>query len=195
MNPIYKEVYQHFLLSDEDIIQIAEKHQKVEIEKGKIFLHEGETANEYYLLESGLVRAFVYDYDNNEITTEFFTKGDIVIVPASLFQRTPSQENLQAVTDCTLLKIEFDDFRHIYHTIPGFSEWGRLWFSYQVFSMKQRSLDMVTLSATKRYLNLMEQKPDVVRFAPLKQIASYLGVTDTSLSRIRKELVSHKKEY
>jgi hypothetical protein len=50
--------------------------------------------------------------------------------------------------------------------------------------MKQRSLDMVTLSATKRYLNLMEQKPDVVRFAPLKQIASYLGVTDTSLSRI-----------
>lgn len=194
MNPIYKEVYQHFLLSDEDIIQIAEKHQKVEIEKGKIFLHEGETANEYYLLESGLVRAFVYDYDNNEITTEFFTKGDIVIVPASLFQRTPSQENLQAVTDCTLLKIEFDDFQHIYHTIPGFSEWGRLWFSYQVFSMKQRSLDMVTLSATKRYLNLMEQKSDVVRFAPLKQIASYLGVTDTSLSRIRKELVSHKKE-
>ena len=59
--------------------------------------------------------------------------------------------------------------------------------------MKQRSLDMITLSATKRYLNLMEQKPDVVRFAPLKQIASYLGVTDTSLSRIRKELVSHKK--
>ncbi len=59
--------------------------------------------------------------------------------------------------------------------------------------MKQRSLDMVTLSATKRYLNLMEQKPDVVKFAPLKQIASYLGVTDTSLSRIRKELVSHKK--
>ncbi|MCT4082437.1 cyclic nucleotide-binding protein [Elizabethkingia anophelis] len=195
MNPIYKEVYQHFLLSDEDIIQIAEKHQKVEIEKGKIFLHEGETANEYYLLESGLIRAFVYDYDNNEITTEFFTKGDIVIVPASLFQRTPSQENLQAVTDCTLLKIEFDDFQYIYHTIPGFSEWGRLWFSYQVFSMKQRSLDMVTLSATKRYLNLMEQKPDVVKFAPLKQIASYLGVTDTSLSRIRKELVSHKKEY
>ena len=61
------------------------------------------------------------------------------------------------------------------------------------FSMKQRSLDMVTLSATKRYLNLMEQKPDVVKFAPLKQIASYLGVTDTSLSRIRKELVSHKR--
>lgn len=59
--------------------------------------------------------------------------------------------------------------------------------------MKQRSLDMVTLSATKRYLNLMEQKPDVVKFAPLKQIASYLGVTDTSLSRIRKELVSHKE--
>ncbi|WP_407481671.1 Crp/Fnr family transcriptional regulator [Elizabethkingia meningoseptica] len=194
MNPIYKAIYQHFLLSDEDMEQIAALHQKVEIEKGKIFLHEGETANEYYLLESGLVRAFVYDYDNNEITTEFFADNEIVIVPASLFQRNPSQENLQAVTDCLLWKIEFDDFQHIYHNVPGFSEWGRLWFSYQLFTMKQRSLDMITLSATKRYLNLMEQKPGVIRFAPLKQIASYLGVTDTSLSRIRKELVSHKKE-
>jgi hypothetical protein len=53
---------------------------------------------------------------------------------------------------------------------------------------------MFTLSATRRYLNLLEQKPHVIQFAPLKQIASYLGVTDTSLSSIRKELVSHPKK-
>jgi len=66
--------------------------------------------------------------------------------------------------------------------------------SQQLFIYKQRSIEMFTLSATKRYLNLLQQKPQVVQFAPLKQIASYLGVTDTSLSRIRKEIVSHPKK-
>jgi hypothetical protein len=64
----------------------------------------------------------------------------------------------------------------------------------RAFAYKQRSVEMFTLSATKRYLNLLEQKSKVIQFAPLKQIASYLGVTDTSLSRIRKELVSHPRK-
>jgi len=63
--------------------------------------------------------------------------------------------------------------------------------SQELFTFKQRSVEMFTLSATKRYLNLLQQKQQVIQLAPLKQIASYLGVTDTSLSRIRKELVSH----
>jgi hypothetical protein len=54
--------------------------------------------------------------------------------------------------------------------------------------MKQRSLEMITESATNRYLNLMKEKPDIIKFAPLKQIASYLGITDSSLSRIRREI-------
>lgn len=190
MEAIFTNIYQHFLLSDEDLQKIAAAHEKIEIPKGKLFLKEIEIANEYYLLEKGLVRAFVNDYDNNEITTEFFSENEIVIVPSSLFQRIPSKENLQTITDCVLWKIDFDRFQEIFHSVSGFSEWGRLWFTYQLFSLKQRSLEMVTETASNRYLKLLKEKPQIIQQVPLKQIASYLGITDTSLSRIRKEIVS-----
>lgn len=188
MNVIFKYMYQHPLFTEDDLQKLAEAHVRVEFKKGDILLKEGEIAGEYYLLEEGLVRAFVHDFDNNEITTEFFTANEIVIIPSSLFQKIPSIENLQAVTDCVLWKIDYEKFQELFHNIQALREWGRMWFSFQVFAMKQRSLEMITETATNRYLKLMNEKPDIIKFAPLKQIASYLGITDSSLSRIRREI-------
>lgn len=189
MNPIFQSIYQHFLLTEEDLEKIAEKHKKIQVSKGEFLLKEGEVTNHYYLIESGLVRAFVYDFNNEAITTEFFSENEVAIIPASLFRRSPSKENLQALTDCEMWEIGFDDFQELFHSIPGLAEWGRLWFTYQLFSLKQRQLDMVSETATNRYLKLMKEKPQVIQRAPLKQIASYLGITDTSLSRIRKDIL------
>lgn len=189
MQDIFKQVYQHFLLSEADIETIKLCHEKVSFKKGEFLLEEDEIADEYYLLEKGLVRAFVQDFDNNEITTEFFCENEIVIVPSSLFQRMPSKENLQTLTDCTLWKIDFEKFQELFHSIEGMREWGRAWFTFQLFTMKQRSLEMITETAKNRYLKLMKDKPEILLNAPLKQIATFLGITDTSLSRIRKEIV------
>ncbi|MCH5596712.1 Crp/Fnr family transcriptional regulator [Niabella ginsengisoli] len=133
MHPIFKNIYQHPLLSDKDIETLAASHERVTISKGDVLLKEGKVANEYYILEEGLIKAFVHDYNNDEITTEYFSDKELVIAPASLFQRIPSQETLQALTDCTLWKICFDAFQQLYHNVPGFREWGRLWFSQQLF--------------------------------------------------------------
>ena len=189
MLDIFQSIYQHPLFKENDLQIIAQAHKKVELPKGSYIFKEGETANEYYLLEKGIVRAFVLDYNNNEITTELFTDNEIVIVPASLFQRQPSQETVQTITDCVLWKIDFQDFQNLFTSHPGFSEWGRLWFTFQLFSLKQKSLDMVTQTASNRYLKLLKDKPQLVQNTPLKHIASYLGITDTSLSRIRKEVL------
>jgi CRP-like cAMP-binding protein len=189
MQDIFKQVYQHFLLSETDIETIKLYHKKVSFKKGEFLLKEDEIADEYYLLEKGLVRAFVQDFDNNEITTEFFCENEIVIVTSSLFQRMPSKENLQTLTDCTLWKIDFEKFQELFHSIEGMREWGRAWFTFQLFTMKQRSLGMITETAKNRYLKLMKDKPEILLNAPLKQIATFLGITDTSLSRIRKEIV------
>lgn len=189
MLDIFQLIYQHPLFKENDLHVIAQAHKKVKLPKGSYIFKEGETANEYYLLEKGIVRAFVLDYNNNEITTELFTDNEIVIVPASLFQRQPSQETVQTITDCVLWKIDFQDFQNLFTSHPGFSEWGRLWFTFQLFSLKQKSLDMVTQTASNRYLKLLKDKPQLVQNTPLKHIASYLGITDTSLSRIRKEVL------
>ncbi|WP_300671293.1 Crp/Fnr family transcriptional regulator [Soonwooa sp.] len=186
---IFQNTYQHFLLNEEDIKQIASFHKKKTYAKDDIILAEGDVLDAYYLLEKGVVRAFVRDMDNNDITTEFFIDNDIVIIPSSLFQQVASQETLQALTDCEVWEIKYDDFQEVFRSIPGFAEWGRLWFTYQLFTVKQRSLDMITQSATNRYLKLIKEKPQILQTVPLKFIASFLGITDTSLSRIRKEIV------
>lgn len=175
----------------EELEEIFQAHEKVHFQKGEFILEEGNVANEYYILEKGLVRSFVNDFSGNEVTTNFFADNEIIIEVSSLFQRIPTQENIVCITDCECFKFSFENFEELFHKIPNLREWGRAWMSQELFASKQRSVEMFTLSATSRYLKLLEQKPQVVQFAPLKQIASYLGITDTSLSRIRKEIVSH----
>ncbi|MBP7498499.1 MAG: Crp/Fnr family transcriptional regulator [Chryseobacterium sp.] len=184
-----KNIYQHPAFSEEDLKLIFEKHQKLTFKKGEFFLKENEVSNEYFILESGVARSFVFDIDNNDITINFFTEFDIVIEASSIFQRIPSMENIQAETDCVVWKIDFENFQEMFLTIPALAEWGRAWMSYQLFYLKQKSVEVITKSATERYLDLIKVKPEVLKFAPLKNIASYLGITDTSLSRIRKEII------
>jgi CRP-like cAMP-binding protein len=185
---LLKRVYGYEGLTSADLAKIFEAHKRVTFAKGDYILKIGEQANAYHCLEQGLVRAYVMDYNGHDITTEFFCEGQVVIEGNSLFQRIPSQENFQALTDCVCWKIEFEDFQKLYHEIELFSEWGRAWMASALFYFKHRMVSMITHSATDRYLNLLHERPQILREAPLKTIASYLGITDTSLSRIRKEI-------
>lgn len=185
---LLSQVYQHPLINSQELESIIEAHQKVTLKKGDFILKEGEIANSYLILESGLLRSFAYDYNGNDITTDFFCNYDVVIEVLSLFQRIPAKENIQALTDCICWKIDFDVFQELFHSIGGFPEWGRSWMTGRLFHFKQRSVEMVTISAKERYLQLIKEKPQVVLQSPLKYIASYLGITDTSFSRIRKEI-------
>lgn len=185
---LLKRIYAYNGLTSEDYNKIFQAHTRVTFEKGDCILKNGEVSNEFYCLEEGLVRSHVMDYNGNDITTEFFCQGQIVIEVNSLFHRIPAQENFQALSKCVAWKISFEDFQKLYHEIELFSDWGRAWMSQALFYFKHRSVSMITHSATDRYLNLLHERPQILREAPLKTIASYLGITDTSLSRIRKEI-------
>lgn len=187
---LFQTFYHHPLFTSTDLQEIVSLHKKIILPKNEFLLKEGKTANAYYLVEKGLIRFYVHDFNGNEITTQFICQNEIVNEVSSLFQRIPSVQNIQAVTDTIVWKIDFNDFQHLYHTLESVREWGREWMSVQLFQSQQRYIEMITHSASSRYLQLMEHRPQVVQQAPLKQIASYLGIADTSLSRIRKELVT-----
>ncbi len=184
----FEKVYNHPSISKEDYTNIINAHTKVAFKKNDVILKEGEISNAYYLIENGLFRSSVINFNGNEITTDFFGQNQILIEVASLFLRTPSKENIQALTEGSAWRIGFDTFQTIFSSIDGFAEWGRTWMSIQLFTSKQRALNMLTLSATDRYLMLIKDQPQIIKEVPLKYIATYLGITDTSLSRIRKEL-------
>ncbi len=178
-----------FPISDAKAAQIAEKYTAKEILKNHFILKEGSICNASYYIEEGLMRAYTYDLEGNDVTTAFYSKntaaGDIL----SFFKRIHSRENIQALTDCKAWQITYEDMQVSFHTIPEFREFGRLNLINNYGLLKQRMLSTLHETAEQRYANLIDSNPEILKIAPLKNIASYLGITDTSLSRIRKDFV------
>ncbi|UUV20296.1 Crp/Fnr family transcriptional regulator [Paenimyroides aestuarii] len=184
---VIQKCYHNEHLTAADYETILKKHHLVDFEKGSFLLEQAQTLNCYYILLEGAVHSFVHDSNGNPITINLYTEGEVVIDVNALFQKKKTLENWQCATNCTMLCIMFDDFQELFHAIYGFREWGRAWMANALFELKERSMEMLTLSAKQRYDKLLQQKPQLFQLIPLKHIASYLGVTDTSLSRIRKE--------
>jgi CRP-like cAMP-binding protein len=170
--------------------EIAAHFTPLQMKKGTYFLQEGTRSQDYLFLEKGMMRSFLFDTEGTEVTTNFYTSGNVVFEAASFFQRVPSQENIIAMTDCTGWTLSFEELNTLFHALPAFRETGRAILVKTLVSLKLRTLSMINQTAEQRYASLLSSHPEIFQHVPLKYIASYLGITDTSLSRIRKELAT-----
>jgi len=168
--------------------EIAGRFEKKIIQKNQFQLTAGKICDEYLFLEKGYMRAFAHDTEGNEVTTNFCSPGQVVFEISSFFNRTRSKENIQALTDCEGWFITFKQLNELFHALPEFREFGRSILVKGFADLKTRMLAMITETAEERYETLLKTNSEIFQHAPLKNIASYLGITDTSLSRIRKEL-------
>ena len=179
--------------SPDELALILAQFKQVKFKKNEYFIQEHKTANYYFFLESGFARSFAIDLEGNDITTKFFTQEDIIIDWHSFFLKVPCREYIQAMTTCVAWKIYFEDFMKLFK-IESFREVGRTRLVSNYFTLKNHTISMITDQAKDRYLHLIETQPEVVHHVPLKHIATYLGITDTSLSRIRKELLKSQQQ-
>jgi len=167
--------------------QIAGQFRPRQIAKGEYVLKAGQMSNEYIFMERGFLRAFAYDVEGNDITTAFYTGNEVMFEVSSYFSRTQFKENIQALTDCSGWFVTYPEFNALFHSMPEFREFGRSVLVKGYAALKNRTLGMITETAEERYATLLKTNPEILQNAPLKTIATYLGITDTSLSRIRKE--------
>ncbi|MEO7990212.1 MAG: Crp/Fnr family transcriptional regulator [Chryseolinea sp.] len=174
-------------IKEEMVTRIVEHFHLKEFAKGDFFLKEGKISNEYLFLESGYMRAFLFDTEGNEVTVNFYSSNNVVFEVSSFFQRVPTQENIKALTDCIGWTVTFEELNMLFHSLPEFREFGRAMLVKGFVSLKIRTLSMINKTAEQRYASLLQSNPEIFQNAPLKFIASYLGLTDTSLSRIRRE--------
>ena len=177
-------------MSFQTIINITNHFEDWRFLKNEFFLREGKVSDLLYLAE-GLMRAYTFDLKGNEVTTNFFAKGRQVFDHASFFLQTPSEENIQAITDCIGYSITFEKMNTLFHSIPEFREYGREMLVKELVSYKRRTLAMINKSAEQRYEDLIKDDKEIFQFVQLKHIASYLGITNSSLSRIRREFSKH----
>lgn len=175
------------LVSNSMASEIASRFTEERLAKHDFLLEQGKVANKYFFLEKGFMRSFAFNTNGDDITTNFYSGGQVVFEVSSFFQRTVSKENIQCLADCEGWYIDYEQLNDLFHSLPDFREFGRAILVRGFAALKTRMLSMITETAEERYAHLMRSNPEIFLHAPLKHIASYLGITDTSLSRIRKE--------
>jgi CRP-like cAMP-binding protein len=165
---------------------ITDQFAPLAFAKGEFLLREEQVADRYLFLAHGLMRAYTHSPEGDEVTTAFFAEGQVVFEVDSFFNRTPSRENIVALSDVRGFSLTFEQLNALFHAYPEFREFGRSILVRGFARLKQRMVNMIHLTAEQRYALLMRNEPHVLLHVPLKHVASYLGITDTSLSRIRK---------
>lgn len=159
--------------------------------KGEFFLNEGEVCRKVGFMVSGVMRYYIND-DGEEKTYGFAEEDDFICNNESFLPQQPSRQIIQALEDCTVLVIGFDDLQKFYSILKNGERFGRLVIE-QVFVRTLQGLNsFYTDSPELRYENFTKEYPDLLQRIPQYYIASYVGVKPQSLSRIRSRNL-HKK--
>lgn len=166
---------------------IASYFEPKSFDKNELFVKEGQISAGSFFMTDGFMRIFVDNTEGEEVTTYFFTKNGHVSEITSLFSRTRSMENIQAITACQGFFLPIEKLNILFHSVPEFREFGRAMLVREFTAYKKRTLSLINQTAEERYRDLINTSKEIFQYVPLKYIASYLGITDSSLSRIRRE--------
>jgi CRP-like cAMP-binding protein len=178
-----------YTMPDEKARELTSHFVYFEFSKGTLLLEENKVNRQSFFLEEGYVRAFTLDKEGKEVTTKIYSAVSFVNDFLAFFKQQPAKENFQTLTLCRGWSISLDNVEKNFRDYPEFREFGRLLVLHHYEMLNERMLEMIKDSAETRYLRLLSKHPDIFQNVSLKIIASYLGITDTSLSRIRKEIL------
>ncbi|MBE9047745.1 Crp/Fnr family transcriptional regulator [Pleurocapsales cyanobacterium LEGE 10410] len=196
----YSHFYQTLFNSVEEIIEMPEFDRKlcfkyfepVMIPKSTIIERAGSVPGHQYFIISGHMRNFYIHSSGEEVTTDmnegprFFTSYN------SFMNRTVSNENIECITDCDLLKVTRDDVDILYQKGLSIKDYTMMILQKFLDEEKIRMKEMSTRTAEQRYDMFLKTCPSIAQNVPLKYIASYLGIRPESLSRIRRNKLLNK---
>lgn len=156
--------------------------------KNQIITHEGETESYLSFIETGIVRSYIPHIDA-ELTFHFSFAKEFICAYDSFFTQKPSECELQALTRTVVWQISFEDLRKVYVQTKVGNYLGRF-VAEKLFLVKsKREISLLKHTAKERYLNLIKERPEILKFIPLKYVASYIGITPQGLSRIRRQIL------
>jgi CRP-like cAMP-binding protein len=186
-----KELYQYLNfvspIQEETWIKVRDIFSETTLRKGAYFVREGENAKQIAFLTSGIIRAFYRSKDGTEYNKHFFLPNSMTGAYSALVTSTVNKINQQALADCTLWVANYSEITKLYDFCPDFERVGRRLAERYFADKEEREVEIVMLDADERYLNLRKMYPELEQLVPQYHIASYLGITPTQLSRIRRK--------
>jgi CRP-like cAMP-binding protein len=166
---------------------ITDHFKFAEIEKGKVLLKEGNVCTHVWFLAKGLLRSY-HNIGEKEITSRIMFTNHVVISPGSFFTQTPATESIEALSDCHVATMCFDDLQKIYAAFPEFNLHTRIITEQYFYKQEQRLYMLRKHDAVAKYHFFLENYADYLKDIPQKYIASFLNIAPETLSRTRSKL-------
>ena len=178
------------ILEKEEIELIKNSFKPLKLSKGEFFLEAGKINKHVGFLDKGLVRYFVYK-DEEESTFEFTKEGEFIADYQSFNNKTESVQNIQAIDDCEILIINYDNVQTIFNTTKNGNLIGHLIVEHRFDIMVNQLLAIYMQNHVERYQSFITHYSDLAQRIPQYLIASYVGVKPESLSRIRRRFTKN----
>jgi len=174
-------------LSDELKEVLTQNLEIIEVPKKTLLLKEGQTCDYIHVVIKGLLRMY-YIKDGEEVCSRFMEETRMAMAVNSFYTRLPGYEFIETLEPCILARIHYNQLQKIYKEIDAFNYIARVITEVYFIRSEERLYLLRKQSAEERYLYLGKHYPEIIQRVPLTYIASYLGITLETLSRIRKKL-------
>ncbi|KAA5824487.1 Crp/Fnr family transcriptional regulator [Algibacter amylolyticus] len=160
---------------------------EINFPKKHVLLRADKIESSIYFIKKGIVRAYTNSTDN-EITFWFGKEGDPVISMKSYVTNQKGYEDIELLEECELYELKTEKLQKLFEKDIHIANWGRRFAEQELIKTEERLISRQLGTARERYIELLENNPDLIKRVQLGHIASYLGITQVSLSRIRAEI-------
>ncbi|MNF59520.1 Cyclic nucleotide-binding domain protein [compost metagenome] len=171
-------------LSSLSRLELKKNIVEVSLPKHNIIIRADKVEKNIYFIKKGIARTFS-NIDDNEITFSFGKEGDTIASLKSYIANQKGYENIELLEDCELYKLNTENLQNLFNENIDIANWGRKFAEHELIKAEERLISRQFGSATERYIELLKNYPDLIQRVQLGHIASYLGITQVSLSRIR----------
>lgn len=173
-------------LNEDSLSDFISLLEKAEYPKGHVLIKAERIERVVYFIEKGIARAYL-EKEDREVTFWFGAESDILLSYNSFFLGQPGYENIELLEDSVLYKISNDALQNLYNTDLEIANWGRKLAESELIKTEERFISRQFKTATERYEAFINSYPEILQRVQLGHIASYLGISQVTLSRIRAE--------
>lgn len=175
--------------TDSEWLEVSKDFIEKKIDKWDFLIEEGEHCNYVAFIDEGLL-SYYYLVDGKKFIRGFFFDNDFISSYTSFLSNEKSKAYIQALENTSITLIHKDKLSQLYQKNSKFQQLGRMLSEHLFMLVSEKYEDLLLKAPEERYLNLIENRPNVIQNIPQYMIASYLGITPEGLSRIRKRLTT-----